>query len=67
MKTSMVARNGGFAMSVSSMSALAQSFSQASGIQIGEIIRPVAKVCGAVLAAWLLFATYGLDLSAGFF
>ena len=54
-------------MSVFSVSALAQSFSQASGIQIGEIIRPVAKVCGAVLAAWLLFATYGLDLSAGFF
>ena len=63
----MVARNGGLAMGVFSVSALAQSFSEASGIQIGEIIRPVAKVCGAVLAAWLLFATYGLDLSAGFF
>ena len=49
------------------MSAFAQSFSQASGIQIGELIRPIAKVCGAVLGAWLLFATCGLDLSAGFF
>jgi hypothetical protein len=49
------------------MSALVQSFSQSSGIQIGELLKPVAKVCGAVLTAWLLFATYGLDLSAGFF
>jgi hypothetical protein len=49
------------------MSAFARSFSQSSGIQIGELIRPAAKVCGAVLFAWLLVATYGLDLSAGFF
>jgi hypothetical protein len=49
------------------MSALIQSFSQTSGIQVGELLKPVAKVCGAVLVAWLLFATYGLDLSAGFF
>jgi hypothetical protein len=49
------------------MPALVQSFSQSSGIQIGELLKPVAKVCGAVLTAWLLFATYGLDLSAGFF
>jgi hypothetical protein len=49
------------------ISVFVQSFSQSSGIQIGELIRPVAKVCGAVLVAWLLVATYGLDLSAGFF
>jgi hypothetical protein len=49
------------------MSAFAQSFSQASGIQIEELIGPVAKVCGTVLAVWLLVATYGLDLSPGFF
>jgi hypothetical protein len=49
------------------MSAFAQSFSQVLGIQIGELLRPVAKVCGAVLVAWMLFATYGLDVSAGFF
>jgi hypothetical protein len=49
------------------MSALIQSFSQASGVQLAELLSPVAKVCGAVLAVWLLFATYGLDLSPGFF
>jgi hypothetical protein len=49
------------------MSAFAQSFSQASGVQIGDSLKPVAKVCGAVLAIWLLAATYGLDLSPGFF
>ena len=68
MKTSMIARNGGFAMSVSSVSALAQSFSEASGIQIGfGLLKPVAKLLGAFLVLWLLVATYGLDLSAGFF
>ena len=55
-------------MSVFSVSALAQSFSQASGIQIGfGLLKPVAKLLGAVLVLWLLVATYGLDLSAGFF
>jgi hypothetical protein len=50
------------------MSLFAQSFSQASGFQIGvELLKSIAKVCGAVLAIWLLFATYGLDLSPGFF
>jgi hypothetical protein len=44
-----------------------QSFSQASGIQISELLMPVAKVCGAAIAAGLLLATYGLDLSPGFF
>jgi hypothetical protein len=38
------------------------SFSQASGIQISELLMPVAQVCGAVIAAGLLMATYGLDL-----
>jgi hypothetical protein len=36
------------------MSAFAQSFSQASGIQISELLMPVAKICGAVIAAGLL-------------
>jgi hypothetical protein len=49
------------------MSVFIQGFSQSSGIQIGELIRPVTKLFGAVLVAWLLVATYGLDLSAGFF
>ena len=51
-----------------SMAAIAQNFSQASGIQIGfELLKPIAKFCGAVLAVALLVATYGLDLSPGFF
>jgi hypothetical protein len=36
------------------MSAFAQSFSQASGIQISELLMPVVKICGAVIAAGLL-------------
>jgi hypothetical protein len=49
------------------MSALIQSFSQTSRVQLPDVFKPVAKVCGAVLVGWLLFATYGLDLSVGFF
>ena len=55
-------------MSVFSVSALAQSFSQTSGIRIGfGLLKPVAKLLGAGLVLWLLTATYGLDLSPGFF
>jgi hypothetical protein len=68
MNVSMVARNGGLAMGVFSVSALAQSFSEASGIQIGfGLLKPVAKLLGAGLILWLLVETYGLDLSPGFF
>ena len=68
MNVSMVARNGGLAMGVFSLSALAQSFSETSGIQIGfGLLKPVAKLLGAGLVLWLLTATYGLDLSPGFF
>ena len=50
------------------MAAIAQNFSQASGIQIVfDLFKPIAKFCGVVLAVALLFATYGLDLSPGFF
>ena len=53
-------------MSVFSVSALAQSFSQASGIQVGfGLFKPVAKLLGAGLVLWPLVATYGLDLSPG--
>lgn len=31
------------------------------------ILKPFLTLCGAGLVAWLLIATYGLDLSAGFF
>ena len=55
-------------MGVFSVSALAQSFSEASGIQIGVgLFKPIAKLLAAGLVLWLLVATYGLDLSAGFF
>jgi hypothetical protein len=68
MDVSMVARNGGLAIGVFSVSALAQSFSEASGIQIGVgLFKPIAKLLAAGLVLWLLVATYGLDLSPGFF
>jgi hypothetical protein len=66
MSVSMVAGNGGLAVAVFSVSALAQSFTQASGIQIGVgLLKPVAKLLGAGLVLWPLVATYGLDLSPG--
>jgi hypothetical protein len=50
------------------MAEIAQNFFQASGTQIVfELLKPVAKFCGACLVLALLFATYGLDLSTGFF
>jgi hypothetical protein len=30
-------------------------------------LKTIAMFCGFVLFVWLLFATYGLDLSPGFF
>jgi hypothetical protein len=55
-------------MGVFSMSALAKNFTQTSGIPIGVgLLKPVAKLLGAGLVIWLLAATYGLDLSPGFF
>jgi hypothetical protein len=46
------------------MSIFAQSLSQS----FGQLFKPVAKgFCGTILAVWLFFATYGLDLSSGFF
>ena len=55
-------------MSAFSISALAQTFTQTSGIPIGVgLLKPVAKLLGAGLVVWLLSATYGLDISAGFF
>ena len=64
----MVVRNGGLAMGVFAKSALAQTFSQTSGIPIGfGLFKPIAKLLGAGIVFWLLVATYGLDLSPGFF
>jgi hypothetical protein len=54
------------------MTALAQTFSQASchtsATEAGTgTLRIVAMFCGAGLAVSLLFASYGVDLSPGFF
>lgn len=32
-----------------------------------DVLKQLALFCGAGLAVWLLMATYGLDLSPGFF
>jgi hypothetical protein len=32
-----------------------------------EALKTIARVCGVGLTVWLLLATYGLDLSPGFF
>jgi hypothetical protein len=52
------------------MIALANAFSRATGIDADYYagqIKAVAVICGAGLFVLLLFATYGLDLSIGFF
>jgi hypothetical protein len=50
------------------MTALVQAFSRLSSIEIEtETLKALAMLCGAGLFVWLLFATYGLDLSPGFF
>ena len=52
------------------MIALSKALSRATGIDADyyyEQLKTIAKFCGVVLFVWLLFATYGLDLSPGFF
>jgi hypothetical protein len=52
------------------MIALAKAFSQATGIDADYYaaqLRIFAIFCGIALFVLLLFATYGLDLSPGFF
>ncbi len=50
------------------MTALAKVLTRASGIEISAgILRAVAIFCVAGLLFWLLAATYGQDLSPGFF
>ena len=47
-----------------------QALSWATGIDADYYsaqLKTIAKFCGAALFVWLLFATYGLDLSPGFF
>jgi hypothetical protein len=52
------------------MTALAKALSWATGIGADHYsaqLRTIAMFFGVVLFVWLLFATYGLDLSPGFF
>jgi hypothetical protein len=50
------------------MAAIARVLSRASGIQVDvEILKTVAMFCGIGLTVSLLMASYGLDLSPGFF
>jgi hypothetical protein len=50
------------------MAAIAKALSRASGTEVEvETLKTVAMFCGVGLLVSLLFATYGLDLSAGFF
>jgi len=50
------------------MAAIARVLSRATGTDIDvEIVKTLAIFCGAGLLISLLLATYGLDLSAGFF
>ena len=50
------------------MAAIARILSRASGTDIEvETLKTVAILCGAGLLVALLLASYGLDLSPGFF
>jgi len=50
------------------MAAIARILSRVSGIEVGvETLKIIAMFCGLGLFVFLLLATYGLDLSAGFF
>jgi hypothetical protein len=50
------------------MTAIAKVFSGVSGTEVAvETMKTIAVFCGVGLLVSLLFATYGLDLSAGFF
>jgi hypothetical protein len=50
------------------MAAIARMLSRTSGAQIDiETLKTLAMFCGVGLTVSLLMASYGLDLSAGFF
>jgi hypothetical protein len=50
------------------MAAIARVLSRASGTEVDvETIKTLAMFCGVGLTVSLLLASYGLDLSAGFF
>jgi hypothetical protein len=50
------------------MAAIARALSRATGTDVDvEIVKMLAIFCGAGLLISVLLATYGLDLSEGFF
>jgi hypothetical protein len=50
------------------MAALARALSRVSGTQVDvKTIKTIAMLCGVGLFVSLLLASYGLDLSPGFF
>jgi hypothetical protein len=50
------------------MAAIARMLSRASGTQVDiETLKTIVMFCGVGLTVSLLLATYGLDLSPGFF
>jgi hypothetical protein len=50
------------------MAAIARVLSRASGTEVEvETLKTIAMFCGVGLFVSLLFASYGLDLSSGFF
>jgi len=50
------------------MATIAKVLSRASGADINAAaLKTAAVFCGTGLFVWLLVASYGLDLSAGFF
>ena len=50
------------------MTALVQAFSRLSSVDSEtEALKALAMLCGVGLFISLMFATYGLDLSPGFF
>ena len=50
------------------MTAIARVLSRVSGHEVAtDALKTIALFCGVGLMVSLLFATYGLDLSAGFF
>jgi hypothetical protein len=58
----------GAAFQRSQMTAIAKVLSRVAGTQVEiETLKTIAMFCGVGLFVWLLLATYGLDLSPGFF
>jgi hypothetical protein len=49
------------------VTAISKAFSNVTTLSALDILKSVAVFCGVCLVGSLLLASYGLDLSAGFF